>query len=115
MISLTSLILEQDQEVEPKGPSSQITYVTTNQVVDLIKKSNGKIFDVFFKKKDGTIRRLNGRRGVTSYLSGGELPYNADQKRLLIIFDIQKKGYRAVNMDTITSLRLEGKKYVVRN
>lgn len=71
----------------------------------------GKIFTVTFIKKDGTERVLTGRLGVTKHLVGGENTV-AHKPEYLTVFDMQKGGYRNVNLDTVMSLRANGKEYM---
>jgi hypothetical protein len=78
--------------------------INSQQFADKIIKSNGKIFTVKFIKKDGSIRKLNGRLGVEKYLKGGECTLNKDQ--FIIVYDLQAKGYRAVNKDSIIECTL---------
>ena len=73
---------------------------------DIIKASSGKFFTVTFTKKDGSIRTLNGRLGVTKYLKGGKSTLSPDQ--FITVYDVQSKGYRAVNVDTIQSVTVDG-------
>ena len=77
---------------------------TLNQsAIDKILSSNGKIFSVTFIKKDGSLRTLNGRLGVTKHLKGGESTLNPD--RYITVYDLQSKAYRAVNKFTIQSVK----------
>jgi hypothetical protein len=50
------------------------------------------------------------RLGVTKHLKGGESKLNADQ--YLTVFDVQKEAYRAINKETILSVKLAGNTYV---
>ena len=63
------------------------------------------IFTVDFIKKDGTLRTMNCRLGVTRHLKGGELGYNAAEKNLLPVFDMDKGAYRIINVSTIQEVR----------
>jgi hypothetical protein len=63
------------------------------------------IFTVDFIKKDGTLRTMNCRLGVTRHLKGGELGYNAAKKNLLPVFDMVKGAYRMINVSTIIEIR----------
>ena len=74
-----------------------------NEIVEKILASNGKIFSVVFIKKDGTERTLTGRLGVKKHLHGGTSTLDAD--KFITVFDMQAKGYRAVNKDTIISVK----------
>lgn len=72
----------------------------------MIEQSNGKMVTVTFIKQDGSTRILNGRLGVKKYLKGGKLSTNTDE--YINIYDVQNKGYRSVNRNTIVALRMQG-------
>jgi len=76
----------------------------------VIEASNGKFISVTFIKKDGTERTLVGRLGVTKHLRGGESTLDAE--KYITIFDTQKGGYRAINRETIQSVRIDGVQFV---
>lgn len=76
----------------------------------VIESSNGKFISVTFIKKDGTERTLVGRLGVTKHLRGGESTLDAE--KYITIFDTQKGGYRAINRETIQSVRIDGVQFV---
>lgn len=80
------------------------------KIFDAIKESNGKFLTVEFIKKDNTVRTINGRLGVKKYLAGGQC--KLDQNKFIVIYDLVKKGYRAINKNTILSVRTEGLKIV---
>jgi len=73
---------------------------------NMIDQSNGKMVTVTFIKQDGSTRILNGRLGVKKYLKGGKL--NVDTNEYISIYDVQNKGYRSVNRNTIVALRMQG-------
>jgi hypothetical protein len=75
--------------------------------------ANGKFFTAVFKKKDGSIRELNGRLGVTAYLKGGENKVVKPSNSYVTVYDVQAKGYRTLNLATLEELRLGGKVYKV--
>ena len=75
-------------------------------LTELIERSNGKFITVAFRKKDGTLRIMNCRLGVTKHLKGGECTLDRDQ--FIIVYDMQFKGYRAINRDTIESVTIDG-------
>jgi hypothetical protein len=72
----------------------------------LIAESNGKIFTVTFKKKDGTLRKMNCRLNVTKHLKGGLS--TIDHDKYIVAYDLQSKGYRCINKNTIVSVALGG-------
>ena len=67
--------------------------------IERILNSNGKIFTVTFVKKDGSIRVLNGRLGVTKHLKGGQCTLNKD--KFIIVYDLKSEGYRAIDKESI--------------
>lgn len=76
----------------------------------VIEASNGKFISVTFTKKDGSVRVLVGRLGVKKHLKGGESTLDAD--KYITIFDTQNGGYRAINRETIQSVRIDGVEFV---
>ena len=75
-------------------------------LASIIAESNGKIVNVTFTKKDGTLRVMTCRLGVQKHLKGGESTLDAD--KYLTVFDMSKQGYRAINKDTIVSVKASG-------
>ena len=73
---------------------------------DIILSSGGKFVSVTFVKKDGSLRTLTGRLGVTKHLKGGVS--TLDPNQYITIFDVVNKGYRAVNRGAIQSVTFEG-------
>lgn len=81
--------------------------MTSSKVfANMLEQSNGKMVTVSFIKKDGSLRVINGRLGVTKYLKGGKLP--AKSAEHINIYDVKNKGYRSVNRSTIVALRMQG-------
>ena len=72
-----------------------------------ILETKGKIFGVTFIKKDGTVRNMTARLGVKKHLTGVGLSFNPEERNLIVVFDMQKKAYRMVNLSTILSIRHE--------
>lgn len=106
---------QQPQQQKPQDPNAQlktgdqndrIGYVNVDQAAALIRGTKGKIFTCIFQKKDGSMRTMNARLGVKAYLHGGVLPYNPNEKRLIPVFDIQKREYRMINIDGIKEVRI---------
>ena len=71
---------------------------------ELILQSAGRFVTVVFEKKDGALRTLTGRLGVTKHLKGGTSTLNPDA--YITLYNMVKKGYRAVNRDTIRSVTI---------
>ena len=71
--------------------------------------SDGKIFSATFVKKDGTLRTMNCRRGVSKGVSGKGMSFDPLSKGLLTVFDMQKKSFRMINLNTLIEAKVNGK------
>ena len=76
----------------------------------LILESAGRFVTVVFEKKDGSIRTLTGRMGVTKWLKGGQSTLDKDQ--FITIYDVVNKGYRAINREAIMSVTIDHQHHV---
>jgi len=87
---------------------------TINTLIkNLLIANEGKFFSVTFKKKDGTIRKLNGRLGV-HFQKKLQKPTTSNHYKYIVVYDMQKQAYRNVNMDTVQSLTMLGKHFEVK-
>jgi hypothetical protein len=72
------------------------------------------IFTVTFIKKDGTLRTMNARLGVSKYVQGTQPEVTAKRKATLTaqnmvgVFEMPKVQYRTINLDTIKVLSANG-------
>ena len=79
-------------------------------MLEQIKKTNGLIFSVTFVKKDGTIRKMTARLGVKKDLKGVGLKFNPSERSLVVVFDMHKRAYRMINLQTIITFKHESKR-----
>jgi hypothetical protein len=77
-------------------------------------ETGGRIFTVTFRKKDGTERTINARRGVTKHLTGGSLRYNPEDKGVLSVYSLKDEGYRMINLDSLISFKIGGHNFAVK-
>jgi WYL_2, Sm-like SH3 beta-barrel fold len=87
--------------------------ITLEQAEQLIKSTNGNFFTVTFQKKDGTMRTLTGRLGVTKDLKGVGMAYDPKEYDMLPVYEMNNKGYRMINLNTIAALKTDGTEYVI--
>lgn len=78
-------------------------------------ETGGRIFAVYFQKKDGTMREMVCRRGVRKYLRGGELPYDPKSRLLLPVFEVSSREYRCVNIASLVSFKVSGETFIVQD
>jgi hypothetical protein len=87
----------------------------------------GKIFTVVFKRrtkgkngeKPGDLRIMTCRTEVKKHLAGGELKYSPKEKNLLPVWEVNGDGgadaYRAIPLESIVSLTVDGVTYDFRD
>lgn len=113
--SLTKQILIRESTVISSiHLNEEMKLLQKQEVLSLLQANKNKIFTVSFIKKDGSKRIMNAMLGVKKYLKGGELPYDAKSKGLLPVFDLQKKAYRIISLDTVYNIKVDGDEYIVK-
>jgi len=78
-------------------------------VKNLIKSNGNKLFSVTFVKKDGSERTLTGRLGVSHGRVKG-LPTTAAIEKYIVVYDVVKREYRNVNIETVKTVSMAGMK-----
>ncbi len=83
------------------------------KVGSIIKNTNGKIFSAKFVKKNGDIRDITCRLETETGKKGtGVSPEKLDNP-YISVYDMQKEGYRLINLQTIRSIKAEREEYLV--
>lgn len=100
----------------------KIMKIKRNQVRELINDlRNGTIYSVVFTKKDGSERLMNSIKGTAKGIKGVGLKYDADDKGLIPVFDLQlrvkgleeSKCWRMINVNTVKELCINKEKLIV--
>lgn len=84
-------------------------FINSNLVESLIGQTHGKMFTVSFVKRDGSLRTINARTGVTKHLRGG-VKTTGHIPELVTVFDMGKKAYRTINKTTVVEIKALGAK-----
>ena len=79
------------------------------EIKDVVEMMGDKIFTVTFIKKDGTVRVMNARRGVSKGVKGVGMSFDPTEKDLITVYDMTKGAFRMVNAKTITELKASKK------
>jgi hypothetical protein len=98
-------------------PESIPTRRTMNRkhVVSAIKKTEGRIFTVkFIKRSTGEERVMKCRYGVARDLKGVGPAYSAEEHKLITVYDIEKEGYRAIPIESISYVKIDGVEHTVK-
>jgi len=77
-----------------------------------IQKANNTIFSVEFIKKDGSVRTMTARLHVKKGVKGTGMAYNPIEKGLLPVWDMNKNGFRMINLKTVTKLQIKGEELI---
>ena len=75
--------------------------ITKDQIKNIMKNN---FFYVEYRKKDDSLRKMNGRFGVKKHLKGGK---STTEKidTMIPVYDMQKEAYRTINLDKIEYLK----------
>tara|TARA_R110000823_G_scaffold17975_1_gene56271 strand:- start:287 stop:562 length:276 start_codon:yes stop_codon:yes gene_type:complete len=88
--------------------------ITRNKAKELIKDSKGLIFAATFTKKDGSHRLMNARTGKQYTPTGRKAPYKAEDYNMMHIYDMKKKAFRMINLNTLLTLSINKNKYIIK-
>jgi hypothetical protein len=72
---------------------------------DQILSKGNRMFSVTFIKKDGSLRRMVARLGVRKGVKGIGMSFNPSDKGLMVVFDMHKREFRMINLETIVELK----------
>jgi len=87
--------------------------ISRSKVKELIESSNGQVFSAIFVKKDGTERKMSCRLGVKKHVNGTGMAYKPSNYDLIGVYDMNNKGYRMINLNTVKALQVNKTFYVV--
>lgn len=79
---------------------------TTAGFANVINKNGGKFFSCEFTKLDGSQRKIHcriGAKGVPAEVTGSKL----------LVYDLQAKGIRTVNLDTVATAKVKHTTYKI--
>ena len=85
------------------------------KAAQLMASTKGKYFSAAFRKKDGSLREMVSRTGVKKFRRPPDkksIASNLDNPYFLV-YDIKKKGYRVINLETLLWVKFGGTRYNV--
>ena len=88
--------------------------IDREEAIKIIKDSKGKIFGVsFVKRSTGELRHMTARLGVKKGVTGEGLKYDPESRQLMTVYDMQKRGHRMVNTETLSRLNYKQINFIV--
>ena len=88
--------------------------INKTEANQLIKDSKGLIFSATFIKKDLSERIMSARMGKKYTPSGKSAPFKPSDYNLISVYDMKQKGFRMINLNTITNLNINKTKYIIK-
>ena len=88
--------------------------INLSEAINIINSLHNEFFTVqFIKKSTNELRTMNCRKEVKKHLKGGKLKYNPFKYNLLPVYDLIKKDYRIINLETLQVLKVNHNIYKV--
>ena len=85
------------------------------KVHQFLRSLNGKFFTVeFTKRSTGEVRIMRATTNYESKLAGGDLGYDANEKALIPVWDLEKKAFRSIPTDAVIRIVALGNTYEVK-
>lgn len=87
----------------------KLTNVTENKLREM---AGNTVFSANIVKKDGSKRVMSARFDVKKHLKGGAST-TAHISSLATVFDMNAKGYRSINLNTVEGFKIKGEEWEV--
>lgn len=96
--------------------AKEVIFTSKKNLESLILNSGGILFTAEFTKKDGSIRRLNGRTNVSRYIKGT----GSQSSRVLTVWETPKPQegqvdpalrYRSIRPESLRAVRIGGREF----
>ena len=75
-------------------------------------KQTGKVFSVIFRKRTNGEPRRMLCRGRTRYQQKGDKPYEATDYDLVVVYDMEKRSYRSIPLDSVIRIKHRGRVFL---
>lgn len=87
--------------------------IARTKLAKFLDMTKGKIFTAIFTKKDGTLRKMNCRKGVKAFTQGGVNKVVQMSNDYITVFDMKIHEYRTLNLGTVISVKFKGEEHQV--
>lgn len=77
-------------------------------IQEIRNRAEDTFFSVHFIKKNGDLRKMVCRLNVKKGVKGVGMSYNPTEKGLLCVYDVVKKGFRMIVINTIQNIQIRG-------
>jgi hypothetical protein len=88
--------------------------IVRDAVRERLARMPGRVFSIqFLKRSNGELRTMKAIFVEGKGIKDVGMPYEPNQRRLIVVYDVGKEGYRAVPIDGILTLKIYGENYRV--
>jgi hypothetical protein len=79
------------------------------RALETLQETKGRIFTaVFTKRTTGEKRTINARINVKKGVKGVGMSFDPVKKGLLPVYDMQKQGFRMIDLESIEEINFDG-------
>lgn len=90
-------------------------FITRDEAIRMIENDkSGKFYRVTFVKKNGDVRKMVTRNGVTKGITGEGARWNPASRGMKFAYDMVKRAWRTINFATMTELKMFGITYKIK-
>ncbi len=88
--------------------------IKSENLREFLECTNGRIFTVYYVKRNcGRLRKMNCRVAVSKYVNGKGLLFSPENNNLYLVYDMQIKSYRMINLEGVLAIIFAKKKYKI--
>ncbi len=87
--------------------------ISKNSVRAFIRATDGRFFRMTYQKKDGSVRNLTVRTGVSKGVKGTGRAYDPADYGLITLFEVNG-GFKAINPLNILEISFQGKTFLIK-
>jgi hypothetical protein len=87
--------------------------INRSKAAEILKNTDGGFFSAKFVKKDGSLRKMIGRRGVKKGVKGVGSTVARPDTPYVTVFDTVKKNFRVLNLETLLEIKTRGQVFLI--
>lgn len=88
--------------------------ISEKELIRLLDDTNGKFFTVWFRKKNGDVRKMVCRTGVRKYVKGVGRSYDPKAMGLFPVYEMNGGGYKQFYLNSVLRVKFGGIVYNVQ-
>jgi hypothetical protein len=98
--------VEREGREMSKKTMDVVKVIGPGSVQDIILGSGGRFLTVCFRKRTtGELREMTCRTGVRKGVKGVGMAFTPEQRNLVVVWDVEKRGFRMITLDEVIWVR----------